>query len=139
MKTMSTRLREARRRAGLTQNALAARIGVCRSAVAQWERVDGTYPTSANLGLLAVTLACPYEWLATGRGPRVSVDAQASAQSEILAELRYFARNIAEEDLLQGFRELKARDQVLALEFLQLLGRMRGAASTGLRDLSAAA
>lgn len=31
------RIREARERAGLTQAALAARIGVTRSAVAQWE------------------------------------------------------------------------------------------------------
>lgn len=128
MKPLSTRLREARRGARLTQLALAERIGVSRSAVAQWERTDGTSPSSAHLGLLAVALGCPYEWLATGRGHRTALPADEPTQSEIVANLRAFARNVAEEDVLTAFRTLRPRDQTLALEFLALLSKSRGTA-----------
>lgn len=63
-RTMAERIRRARRVAGLTQRAVAAALGVGRSAVAQWELEPGTRPSEANLRALAALLGCPRDWLA---------------------------------------------------------------------------
>jgi transcriptional regulator with XRE-family HTH domain len=62
------RIRIARRRAGFSQDVLARRVGVQRSAVANWESASGSNPSSTNFERLARILDVPYEWLATGRG-----------------------------------------------------------------------
>lgn len=69
MVTMSDRIRKARVTAGLSQTQLALETGVCRSAVAQWEREGGTCPSVQNLARIAVVTRVHFEWLATGRGP----------------------------------------------------------------------
>lgn len=63
-RTMAERIRRARRLAGLTQRAVAAALGVGRSAVAQWELEPGTRPCEANLRALAALLGCSRDWLA---------------------------------------------------------------------------
>lgn len=63
------RLREARRRAGLTQADIAQAVGVSRAAVTMWESSNPdvrTTPTPENLILLARRLAVPTGWLMTG-------------------------------------------------------------------------
>lgn len=65
---IGTRIRSARRIAGITQAGLAERLNVTRSAVANWERVSGVWPASSRLMAIAVTTGVSYEWLATGRG-----------------------------------------------------------------------
>lgn len=59
MSTFSQRLREARTKAGLSQEAIALELGVTKSAVSNWERDDG-YPSFELLpklrGLLRVSL-----------------------------------------------------------------------------------
>ena len=62
------RILRARRHIGLTQQQLAERIGVQRSAVAQWERLHGTRPASARLVAVALVTGVNFDWLATGRG-----------------------------------------------------------------------
>jgi len=62
------RIRIARQRARLSQEALAANLGVTRSAVANWEGADDVLPASARLAKLAKLTGVNYEWLATGRG-----------------------------------------------------------------------
>lgn len=58
MEVSTTRgLRRRRVSAGLSQNELAARVGVSYQAVGKWERGDG-YPAAALLPLLANALSC---------------------------------------------------------------------------------
>ncbi len=74
MSTLYRRIREARARIHLSQEALALDLGVSRSAVAQWERVDGTCPSVENLIALARRTGLAFEYLATGRGPKIYGD-----------------------------------------------------------------
>ena len=69
MTSLSQRIRHARSRSGLSQNALAARLGIKRSAVTQWEHPHGTRPSVEHLIRIAVETSTGFEWLATGRGP----------------------------------------------------------------------
>lgn len=66
---LSMRIRIARQRARLSQEALALNLGVTRSAVANWEGADGVLPASARLAHIARLTNVSFEWLATGRGP----------------------------------------------------------------------
>lgn len=66
---LSMRIRIARQRAKLSQEALALNLGVTRSAVANWEGADGVLPASARLAHIARLTNVSFEWLATGRGP----------------------------------------------------------------------
>ncbi|TPG51433.1 XRE family transcriptional regulator [Rhodanobacter glycinis] len=71
MGDMHARIREARSRVGVSQEEFAARLGVSRGAVAQWEMEKGTSPSVKNLEQVAIHSGFAFEWLATGRGPRV--------------------------------------------------------------------
>lgn len=66
---LSMRIRIARQRARLSQEALALNLGVTRSAVANWEGAGGVLPASARLAHIARLTNVSFEWLATGRGP----------------------------------------------------------------------
>ena len=65
---MATRIRVARRSAGLTQSELAERIGVTRGAVANWEISTRPKPSLGNLVVVATATGVSFEWVATGRG-----------------------------------------------------------------------
>jgi len=71
---LSTRIRQARLRAGMTQAALARRVGVKRSAATQWEHPSGTVPSMEHLIAVALATGVHLEWLATGRGPQATAD-----------------------------------------------------------------
>jgi transcriptional regulator with XRE-family HTH domain len=116
MRSMSGRIRQARNAKALTQAGLALALGVGRSAVAQWERVGGSRPSSANLATLAATLNCSFEWLATGRGLRDTDPGKGGAV--ILAD---FARDAAEDHVLHAFRGLNERDKAIATAVIDLL------------------
>lgn len=121
MKSTDSRIRLARRASGLTQSELARQLMVSRSAVAQWERTDGSSPAASNLEKLAVTLACSFEWLATGRGSRHAVGKRPSQSEATAVVLRHFARDDAEEHLLVVFRKLDGSDQNLVRSIADLL------------------
>lgn len=96
---LSTRIRIARNRAGISQAELAQIVKVGRSAVANWESAaGGTAPSSARLSKIAVATGVSFEWLATGRGS-ASVDADEVPAAD--AELVY---DPIERRLLAGFR-----------------------------------
>lgn len=78
MGDIATRVKRARMAAGLTQSALASATGVKRTAVALWERLNGTNPTAEHLAIIAIKTGVLFEWLATGRG-------QATAEDDLLA------------------------------------------------------
>lgn len=95
------RIRRARTKAGLSQADLGSRVGVNRSAVAQWERVGGTSPSVDNLAKVALITGVAFEWLATGRGggelaevPAVAMDyAVDEAEARVLECLRLLPSN----------------------------------------------
>jgi transcriptional regulator with XRE-family HTH domain len=126
MQPLSSRIRSARRAAKLTQADVAHRIGVGRSAVSQWERIDGSAPGAGNLERLAVALNCAFEWLATGRGGRQPAVAQSE---DTVVVLRHFARDDLEDHLLDAFRGLDTRDRRAVLAVIEALTHSRLARS----------
>ncbi|MBP6796760.1 MAG: helix-turn-helix domain-containing protein [Luteimonas sp.] len=96
---LSTRIRTARTRAGMSQGALAEALGVSRSAVGNWESAKGRVsPSSERLSELALATGVSYEWLATGRGtPLAPIDGIPAADAE-------FVDDPIERRLLQAFR-----------------------------------
>jgi transcriptional regulator with XRE-family HTH domain len=73
--SMGRRIAQARKEAGLSQQAVANRFGISRAAVAQWENGD-TFPGSAKLEGLAEVLRVSLEWLATGRGNKFAAESE---------------------------------------------------------------
>ena len=67
---LATRIRQARQHIGMTQAALAKRLGVHRSCVGHWEGVGKANPGPDRLAELAKLCMVSYEWLATGRGSK---------------------------------------------------------------------
>ena len=96
---ISTRIRTARVRVGMSQADLVTALGVSRSAVANWESAKGrVYPSTERLGELAMATGVSYEWLATGRGtPYAPSDGIPAADAE-------FVDDPVERRLLEGFR-----------------------------------
>ncbi|MFC3522173.1 helix-turn-helix transcriptional regulator [Streptomonospora nanhaiensis] len=85
-----TALQEARRRRGLTQAALAERVGLSRTAIANYERSGGFAPPPAVLLGLARTLDCrPEELIQPGRRTLKVLRALAGlSQAEVVAQTR---------------------------------------------------
>lgn len=120
---LSERIRLARRRAELSQVALAERIGVRRSAVSNWESTGAGKPSTANLIEIANATAVSMEWLATGRGRIAVADDETEDAPAADAEL---VDEPSERRLLADFRSLSHRSQLLLLDLLKELARGRG-------------
>jgi transcriptional regulator with XRE-family HTH domain len=100
MAALPERIRRARTLSRISQLALANIVGVQRSAVAQWERKDGSHPSMHHLIAIALATGVCLEWLGTGRGPvkpgedawtpamRTDDYAQDDIESECLDSLR---------------------------------------------------
>ena len=114
---LESRIRQARRQAALSQTALADRVGVNRSAVAQWERPRGSKPTSANLRKVAIATHVQFEWLATGRGRMLGTEASTEGDSPVL--LNYFAHDEVEERVLLALRKIPYWQVMLLLEMAE--------------------
>jgi transcriptional regulator with XRE-family HTH domain len=108
LRSQSHRIRQARRTSKLTQTGLAQKLGVSRSAVAQWENPGGSQPSTANLARLAGALECSFEWLATGRSARSAAPGE---HIDAAVVMRHFARDDVEEHLLGVFRALDEVDR----------------------------
>ena len=121
---LTFRIRHARRNAKLSQAALAEKLGVNRSAVAQWERPGGSCPTSGNLCKIAVTTSIPFEWLATGRG-RMTVKSEGDDDAQALL-LQFYAHDEVEERILVALRKLEYWQTVAIAEMVEsfALGRL---------------
>jgi transcriptional regulator with XRE-family HTH domain len=125
MHELSSRIRQSRRRAGLSQAALAQEIGVNRSAVAQWERRSGaSRPTTANMSRISVITGVPFEWLATGRGPLTSQAGMSGSDPPALL-LNFFAHDEVEERILLGLRKLEYWQTLSIAELVESLGSRR--------------
>lgn len=70
METLGKRIRRSRKDAGLTQQELADRAGVTRSAITQWEADDIKNLRPDNLFRAADAMSVEAKWLAIGEGSR---------------------------------------------------------------------
>lgn len=104
--TVGARIRAARAARGLTQEGLAAAVGVSRSAVAQWE-TERAGQIRGNLGRIAAVLETPVEYLLFG------ADKRAPAQATSADELA----------LLRLYRELPPEDRAMLLQTARRLAR----------------
>lgn len=108
------RCKAARRRTGLSQEAMAAELGVTRGAVAQWEMELGTSPSVENMIALARRCGVAFEWLATGRGAMVFGDPVAAEErGPYMADLRQEQRS-----LLAAFDRLTKAQRAGLLDLL---------------------
>jgi transcriptional regulator with XRE-family HTH domain len=78
--TFGDRLAAAREAAGMTQKALANRLGVRHTTVQAWEN-DTSEPRSNRLQMLAGMLSVSLMWLLTGRGDGLDGPPGAGAQT----------------------------------------------------------
>lgn len=110
--TISTRIRAARRAAGLSQSQLAELMNVTRSACSQWEQPQGTAPRGTRLERLATLLGVSVEWLATGNGEMDGRDRAADTRPSYRNAL-----TDEERELLDAYAHLRkdGRRAVLAL------------------------
>lgn len=67
---LADRLKEARKTAGLTQQALGRKVGVPQSTIAALE--TGGHKTARNLAEMAAVLGVEALWLASGRGSKTT-------------------------------------------------------------------
>ena len=122
--TPAQRIRQARRRAKLSQQALADLLGVQRSSVSNWESTSPVRPTSANLIGIAEATCTSVEWLATERGSmQLGHDAamDTPALDAELVDLPY------ERELLGLFRAMSQRSQTIVMELCdELVASRRG-------------
>lgn len=118
--SLDSRIRVARRRAGISQAGLAELVGVSRSAVANWESARArTYPSTERLQRIAEETDVSYEWLAIGRGSPML------RESEIPAVDAELIEDPVERLLLEGFRAANEtlRQGMLTIAESQLRGR----------------
>lgn len=116
--SLDARIRLARRTAKVSQSTLAGRVGVSRSAVAQWELSEGTSPTSVNLSRIAACTGVSFEWLATGRGAMRPHEGEGHA-----VVLDAFAHDALEERALIAIRHLKRQQAEALVAMMEALAR----------------
>ena len=102
----ATRIREARRALGLTQDELARRVGVSRSAIAQWE-TDRTGQVRANLARVSAVLGVSIGYLITGESESVSVNVETADERALLSLYRQI-REPGRSELLRNARRMAA-------------------------------
>lgn len=119
MTLLPQRIRRARTHAGLSQAALAARIGVKRSAVTQWEHPRGTTPSVDHLIRIATETGTGFEWLATGRGSS-ELDALDATPALLVDD---YAADEFETQALGHLRRMPPARKRMAVAILETMGR----------------
>jgi len=119
-KSTKDRIRQARLESSPSQAALAEKIGIQRSAVAQWERINGSRPTVDNLCKIATIAGVRFEWLATGRGQRTLVTGEDnSLEKEV--QLMFVAGTDCEIRTLIAMRKLTVHENHAITELAENL------------------
>ncbi len=116
--TLGDRLAAAREAAGLTQSALATRLGVRQKTLRAWES-DLSEPRANRLQMLAAMLGVSLRWLLTGEGEGVEPPAAAEEPGEAalvqtLSELRVLRGDLLKMSERMGRLEKKLRLQIEA-------------------------
>ena len=110
--TFGDRLAGAREAAGLSQEALASKIGVKMSVITAWEN-DLKEPRANRLQMLSGLLGVSLSWLLTGQGdgPEVPDDAvpMATDLTDLLAEMRVLRTQMAQSGEKLGQLEKRLR------------------------------
>ena len=123
MKTATSRVRQARRHANLSQAQLAAKVGVHRSAVAQWEHVGGSHPTVENMARIASITAVSFEWLATGRGRMKYLSDLIPGEETPAVLIDYAAQSETEARALVALRHLDTTSALAIVEMIAALAK----------------
>lgn len=105
---------------GLSQEILAGELGVSRGALAQWEMADGTSPSVDNLIALARRTGMAFEYLATGRGPRIQGEPILIDENEDYTTLSEEHRR-----LLSAFDSLTTRQKSGLLDLIAVKPKRR--------------
>lgn len=121
--TPQQRIRLARRHAGLSQAALAAAVGVQRSAVSHWETERGKSPNTEHMREVAMATGVQFEWLATGRG-RMTLTSEEAMESVAAAEAVLVDEPL-ELRLIAAFRDLPVRAKAPLVEIAEHMAEMR--------------
>ncbi len=121
--TQQSRIRLARRHAGLSQMQLAAAVNVQRSAVSHWESSQAKNPSVTHLREIAMTTGVQFEWLVTGRGAmslcnEVRMDSVPTAAALLVEEP-------IELRLLHAFRDASPQARVSLVEVVEELAAQR--------------
>lgn len=117
--TLAERIRRARTIAKMSQQTLAAAVGVQRSAVAQWERRDGNHPSMHHLADIASVTGVHLEWLGTGRGPaKPELDAWIPA-----VRSDDFAQDELESECLTALRKMPLRVRESVVSIIKLVSK----------------
>ena len=115
---MSLRIRQARRKAKLSQQGLGELIGVKRSAVSNWESSSSILPSVQNLAGIAVATDVSFEWLATGRG---KMHPSHDPYEGVIAADVDWVESPQERELIERFRSAPQRAQNAVLELMDIL------------------
>ncbi|TVU68087.1 XRE family transcriptional regulator [Cobetia crustatorum] len=94
---MKVRIKQKRKEAGLSQEALAKQVGVTKGAISQWEQ-GATNPSGQNLYSLAKALGVSAEWLLSGKS---------SKAAQIKDELVFHETEIVDGDAPLGTDEVE--------------------------------
>ncbi len=100
------RIREIRRSLGMTQDELARRVGVSRSAIAQWE-TDRTGQVRANLARVAAVLGVSIGYLLTGDSDAGLIHVETADERALLSLYRQI-REPGRAELLRNARRIAA-------------------------------
>ena len=118
-----SRIRLARRHAGLSQTQLATAVQVQRSAVSHWESAQAKNPSVTHLRTIAMVTGVQFEWLATGRGAmvlcnEVRMDSVPTADALLVEEP-------IELRLVHAFRNAPPQSRVSLVEIVEQLAQQR--------------
>ena len=131
---LTERVRTARRKAGLSQEALAAQLGIKRSAIANWECAEGGGLTVGNMIKLAKISQVAFEWLATGRGPMTLAHDPLLDTPAVDADL---IDDPQERRLVQAYRSASGRMRIALLELVEEMAVLRNGKRVKLPPASA--
>lgn len=121
--TLTQRIRLSRRHGGISQAALAAHVGVHRSAVSHWESSKPKRPNIGHLLAIAVATGVQFEWLATGRGTMLLSE---QADQDFTRPAHVTAVDDPQElELLRAFRDAPLQSRPVLVELAQQLARQR--------------
>jgi transcriptional regulator with XRE-family HTH domain len=118
-----SRIRLARRHAGLSQMQLAEAVHVQRSAVSHWESSQPKNPSVTHLREIARVTGVQFEWLATGRGDMALCD-EVRLASVPTADALLVDEPI-ELRLMRAFRSVSAPSRVSLVEIAEQLAASR--------------
>jgi|GEM_PF-97778 len=121
--TPQSRIRLARRHAGLSQMQLASAVCVQRSAVSHWESTQAKNPSVSHLREIALVTGVQFEWLATGRGGMALCDV-VRMESVPTADALLVEEPI-ELRLLHAFRDASPQSRVTLVEIVEQLASQR--------------